>query len=115
MAVKEARSEQAESIQETTAEVMAGTKKRLDEFASVQRDLFTETSRYWLDRMRTEADLASEFSAKLTTVRSVRDATAICQEWASRRMDMMAEDYKHLFDGVQKFTQLGTKGFGVGS
>jgi hypothetical protein len=79
---------------------MAGTKKRLDEFASVQRDFFQETSRHWLDRMRTEADLASGFSAKLTAVRSVPDAMAVCQEWAGRRMDMMVEDYKHLFDGV---------------
>jgi hypothetical protein len=115
MAVKEAHREQAEAIQETTAEVMAGTKKRLDEFASVQRDFFAETSRHWLDRMRTEANLASEFSAKLMAVRSLPDAMAVGQEWASRRMEMMAEDYKYLFDGMQKFTQMGTKGFGVAS
>jgi hypothetical protein len=115
MAVKEARRDQADAIQETAAEVMASTKQRLDEVTSAQRDFFAETSRHWLNRMQAESNLASEFTAKLTAARSVPDVMSAYQEWASRRTAMMLEDAQRFWEDARKFMQTGTKGLGVGS
>jgi hypothetical protein len=59
--------------------------------------------------MQSEANLASEFASKLTTARSIPDAMTACQEWSSRRFEMMAEDGKHLFADTQKFIEAGAR------
>lgn len=116
MALKEARRDQAEAVEDTAAEVMAGTKRRLDEFANVQSEFFgkyQQAGRYWLDRVQAEVDLASGFTTKLTAARSVPDAVSVYQEWGRRRFEMMLEDAQHLWHDAQKFTQMGTKGLGA--
>lgn len=72
MAHKESRTQQAEAGKETTAEVMVGAKMRFEELASAQNDFFgkwQEANRHWLERMQTEANLASELTAKLSAAR----------------------------------------------
>jgi hypothetical protein len=49
-------------------------------------------------RMQTEANLASEFGSKLAAARSIPNAMIACQESATRRFEMMAEDRKHATD-----------------
>ena len=113
---QKARSVKRETVNETTAEVMAGAKKQYDQFASVQSEFFgecQEASRYWLDRIQTEAKLASEFTTKLTAAHSIPAAMTVCQEWTSRRLEMMAEDTTHLLKDAQKFMQTGSKGLGT--
>ena len=59
--------------------VMAMGKKRFDELANIQSDLLEvirEANQNWLDRMQSEATLASEFSSKLTASHSIADTTA---------------------------------------
>jgi hypothetical protein len=70
-------------------------KKHFEEFAKIQSDLLEEireANQNWLDRIQSEATLASEFSSKLTASHSIADGTAACQEWAKRRMELFTED-----------------------
>ena len=86
-------------------------KKRIEEFVNTQKELvekFQEMNRQWFDRAQAEANLASELASKLTAARSIPDAMAAYQEWASRRFEMMAEDGKHLLADTQKFMEAAT-------
>jgi hypothetical protein len=95
-----------------SADFAATAKKRFDEFAKGQTELFEtvqEINRRWLERVREEATLASEFSSKLTAARSIPDAMATCQECGARWFETMAEDTKHLLDDTQKFMQMSAR------
>jgi hypothetical protein len=86
--------------------------KRVQELAATQAKLLAkleESNRQWFERMQSEIHLASEFVSKLTSVRSFPDATAACQEWTSRRLQMMAEDGKHLFSDAQSLMETGAR------
>ena len=86
-------------------------KKRIEEFVNTQKELvekLQEMNRQWFDRAQAEANLASELASKLTAARSIPDAMAAYQEWASRRFEMMAEDGKHLLADTQKFMEAAT-------
>jgi Phasin protein len=79
-------------------------KRRFSELADVQTELverFQEANKRWLDRAQAEANLAVEFVSKLSSARSIPDATAACQEWGSRRFELMAEDAAHVLDDTQ--------------
>jgi hypothetical protein len=111
VAHKESRSERTEtsSLFHLAPEEFAATAaKGIEAFTKTQTELFDkfqETNRQWLDRVQAEANLASEFVSKLTAARSTTDAMTVCQEWGSRRLEMIAEDTKHLMDDAQKFVQ----------
>jgi hypothetical protein len=90
------------------AEFAATGMKRFGEFTKAQTEQlnnFQETNRQWLERVQAEANLASELISKLTAARSIPDAMSAYQEWGSRRLEMIAEDTKHLMDNTQKFMQ----------
>lgn len=87
-------------------------KQRVEELVGAQTELFDqlrETSRQWLDRIQSEARLASEFASQLTAARSVPDTMIVCQGWANRRLEMMAADQRHLLADYQKLTQTGVR------
>ncbi len=62
-----------------------------------------------------EANLASEFTSKLTAARYIPEATSACQEWTRRRFEMMAEDGKHLLANTQNFMETGARLMSSGS
>lgn len=113
MAKKEAHTERPEaSAGLVPAQFAAMGKKQIDEFVKMQAELldkFQETNRQWLDRAKSEADLASEFASKLSAARSIPEAMTACQEWSTRRLEMMAEDGKHLLADSQKFMDAGAR------
>ena len=79
------------------------------ELAAMQRtflDELQESNKQWLDRIQQEAAVASEFASKLA---------AAHQAWTSRRLEMMAEDGRHLLANTQKFMEAGTRLFSNGS
>jgi Phasin protein len=80
-------------------------KKRSEAMAAVQTELldgFQEISQHWVTRAKSEADLASELVAKLTSARSIPETATAYQEWASRRMQLAIEDSQRLFaDGLK--------------
>lgn len=87
-------------------------KERLEQLAALQSELFTtlqELNWHWLDRMQSEATLASEFATKLSAARSIPETAPVCQEWATKRMEMAAEDAKRLVADGQKFAETGAR------
>jgi hypothetical protein len=87
-------------------------KKRLEDFVAMQAEQMEklqEMNRSWLERMQSEATLASEFAAKLTAARSVPEVAAAYQEWATRQMEMAAEDGKRIFADAQKLAETGAR------
>lgn len=115
MAKKESHNEQTEKSSLPNlipAEFAVSGKKRVEDFINAQTDLLDklqETNRQWFDRVELEANLASEFASKMTAARSIPDAMTACEEWASRRFEMMAEDRKHLLADYQTFTETGAR------
>jgi len=108
---KEWSTEQIEgSSLSSPAEFTETDNKRIAHFANAQAqflDKLEATNQRWFERMQSEATLASEFASKLTMAHSIPDAVTACQDWASRRFEMMAEDRDHLFADYQMFTEAG--------
>jgi len=92
-------------------------RKQLETLMDMQKQFFDmeEVNRHWVARAKVEADLANEFSAKLTAAHSMTDVVAACQEWMGRRMELYTEDSRRLITDGQKFmaatAQLFTSGF----
>lgn len=87
-------------------------KKRIEEFFEARTDLLErlqESNQQWLERVRAETNLASEFASKLTAARSLPDTMTACQEWSSRQLAMMTEDSKHVLADAQKFIETGAR------
>ena len=107
-----ARAEKLSSLDPAPPAIATMAKKRFEELAEIQSDLFEEireASQNWLDRMQSEATLASDFSSKLTASQSIADTTTACQEWAKRRMELFTEDGQRLMANSQKFMDKATQ------
>jgi hypothetical protein len=92
-------------------------KKRMESMMDTQArffDVLQDVNREWLERAQSEAGLAAEFWNKLAAVRSVPDAAIAYQDWASRRMQMFAEDGQRLLSDGQKFMEAGARLFANG-
>src|SRR5215467_3232056 len=102
MAKKEWHTEQTESATPfglTPSNFISAGKKHVHECVRAQSELldrFQEANRTWLDRVQSEADLSAAFASKMTAVRTIPDAAAVCLEWSNRHMEMAAADAKHL-------------------
>jgi predicted phage tail protein len=100
-----------------TGELAALGKKRMSDLMRVQAELLDElqeSNRHWLDRIQSEANLASEFASKLSAARSMPDAMAVSRDWATQYFAMLAEDGKHLADDTRKFVERGARLFSGG-
>jgi hypothetical protein len=92
--------------------------KRIEEFAVAQAVIFStlqETHRRWLDRMQSDARLASEFTRRVTNARSFPDAVAACREWTSQRFEIMADEGTHLLAGSQRVVETSARFLANGS
>jgi hypothetical protein len=87
--------------------LLHGQPELLEKIQKINRD--------WLERMQLEATVASEFATRMTEARSVPEAAAIWQEWASRRMEMAAEDGKRLLENSQQFMETSARMLSNGS
>ena len=80
---------------EKASEDLAGTARtNMEAVTRIQKEVggaFEETTRYWSDRTKSEAELASDLVANLSGARSLPDATALYQEWLGHRMERLAE------------------------
>ena len=100
-----------------TNEFAALGKKRIEAFVNAQAELLDEiqeTNRHWMDRFQSEANLASEYASKLSSVRSIPDAVAVSRDWATQYFQRLAEDGKHLADDTRKFMETGARMFSNG-
>ena len=105
--------DQGNTTQETTGawsnfmpvDLAATWKQYLDEFVNVQKELLQElqeTNQYWADRGKAETDFAADFVTKLPALRSVPESRQAYQDWFRQRMEMAADDGKHLLSDSQK-------------
>ena len=100
-----------------TSEFAALGKKRIEAFVNAQAELLDEiqeTNRHWMDRFQSEANLASEYASKLSSVRSIPDAVAVSRDWATQYFQRLAEDGKHLADDTRRFMETGARMFSNG-
>ena len=115
MAQKESRAERTEKSSSSNVipnEFGAARKNRSGGLFNLQAELLSELQEInhrWFDRAQSEANLASEFASKLTAARSVPEAMAACQQWTSRRFEMLTEDGKYLLADTQKFMAMGAR------
>src|SRR5258708_13915973 len=72
-------------------------------------DKFQEVNRSWLQYLRSEADLSSEFTSKMTAARSIPGIATVLVEWTSRHMEMTAVDAKQLLADTQKIMEIGVR------
>jgi hypothetical protein len=119
VAQQETRSTQYKSeLSNLIPEDFAATaQRRMQEFADAQTELVEQcqdANRHWLHHIEAEVNIASEFALKLTAARSIPEAMTACQEWGSRRLEMMADDSRHFLDDTQKFMQAGMRFFANG-
>jgi len=99
---------------QVTAELAAIGNQRFQDFVSAQDEILNQLrnlNEIWLDRLRSDADLASEFTAKLAEVHSIPEAMAASQELATRRLQMMAEDGQQLAAVIQKLAETSVRFF----
>jgi hypothetical protein len=100
-----------------SGELAAFGKKRIGEFVRVQTEILDElqdANRHWLDRIESEANLASEFASRLSSARTMPDAMAASREWAAQYWVMLAEDGRHLADDTRKLMETGARLFSNG-
>lgn len=112
MAQKESSTEKSLLSGFMPVQLAGMAKQRVEAFVQMQTELLEklqDANRQWFDRAQVEANLVSEFASKLTSARSLPEAAAACQEWTSRRFEMMAEDSKHLLADTQQFMETGTR------
>ena len=113
MTKTELRGEQTESFSFfnlTPAGFAALGGKRIEDFANARSELFEtlqELNRQWLDRWQSEMNLASEFTSKLSAMRSIPEVLGAYKEWSTRRFEMAAQDGKRLLADAQKFVETG--------
>ena len=103
-----ARAEKLSSLNGVPPVIAAIANKRFEELAEVQSELLEEireANQNWLDRIQSEAALASEFTSKLTASHSIADKTTACQEWAKRRIELFTEDGQRVMTNSQKFME----------
>ena len=102
------RMEKSSPLNLIPAEFAALGRKRIEDFVHAQTELVDElqkANRQWFDCLEAETKLASEFAAKLTAARSIPDAMLICQDWTSRRFELMAQQGQHLLSDSQRLMQ----------
>jgi hypothetical protein len=97
--------EKTQTLDLTLPGLAALGRRNIEELARVQSDLLStmgDAHQRWFDRMQSEAQLASDFTRKVTNCRSIPDAMAVCQEWTGRRLEMMADDSRHLLSDSRR-------------
>jgi hypothetical protein len=61
-----------------------------------------ELNQQWAASMSAEAELASQFFAKLTAAKSMPDAASACQECGSRQMEILADQNRKLMAASER-------------
>ena len=72
-------------------------------------DRFREVNRDWIDHLRSEAALSTEFASKMTAARSSPDVATLFLEWNKRHMEMATVDAKHVLADTQKIMEIGVR------
>lgn len=93
-------------------------KERTEAMVAAQAEFLErlrEINQYWLERAKSEAELATDLAAKLTHARSAPETATAYQEWATRRMQLVLEDGQRLFADSVKLMERSARLFSSGS
>jgi hypothetical protein len=83
-------------------------KQNLDTLASIQKQILgalAKANQEWIDCTNQEAKLASTFVQKVTTTKSIPEATAAYQEWVSQQIELLSSQTRKAIDATQDFTK----------
>jgi hypothetical protein len=84
------------------------TRQNIEKFGALQKqllDVLNKANHEWVTFLNEEAELASNLSKKMTTAKSIPDATATYQELISRQMELMTRQTRIIFENTQEFTK----------
>jgi hypothetical protein len=91
-----------------TPDITQIAKQNFDTLAAIQKevlDALAKANQEWMDCAKQEAKLTSTLAQKVTTAKSIPEATAACQEWASQQIDLISGQAKKAFDETQNLTK----------
>jgi uncharacterized protein (DUF2126 family) len=80
--------------------------KQMEAIMEAQKEITAcceQTMRGLADRMKLEVDLASDFTTKLRSAKSVPESVHIYQEWLGNRMKLSADQGQELMGDFQRF------------
>jgi hypothetical protein len=106
MAEKSLKVSESPALSESMSAESDTTGKEQFDFADIQAELFLKLQQAnlrWMNTIQKRADLASEFTAKLTAARSVPETVSACQDWVRQRIEMAEEDAKQLLADSEAF------------
>lgn len=86
-------------------EFMRFGKEQTEAMLNVRRELlqaYEDAGRAWTARVKTEVDFWSDLAKKLTASHSIQEGVDAYSQCASRRMEMVADDARRLFEDAQK-------------
>jgi hypothetical protein len=83
--------------------------ERLGRFQAELFDKIQEVNRHWLERVQSEATLATEFARKMASARSFPDAATVYQEWASRQLKLAVEDASYAISTGEALMDMGSR------
>lgn len=104
--------EQAEKASRTSKQFADEGKERIDDFAAAQNDLIDclqNVGRRWTERLRMEASLGADMASQLTASRSFADTTNAVQHWASKHLELAADDTRRMLSDSQQIMDAGTR------
>ncbi len=96
------------------AEILDFAKKRVESLLAAQKEMVQTLEgihQNLFTHVKAENALAAEFISKIGSVRSVPEATSAYHEWASREMELFAEDGRRMFENGEKLLQASRKMF----
>ena len=99
------------------SELLETARKQIESLLEVQKELMQTLegiNHDMFSRAKKEADIASEFVGKLASARSIPDATATYQEWATKEMELLAAAGRHMFEHSGKIMQASRRLFSNG-
>ena len=86
--------------------------EKTEELVRAENELlerFRKSNEKWSERLQTEVKLFSELGAKLNAARSIPEAAAAYQSYASQHLAMAGEDARHLFEDCQVLAETGAR------
>jgi hypothetical protein len=98
-------------------DVLKVGQERTEAALRLQKELleaYEQASRSWLSRIKSEMELWSELTSKLTATQTVPEAIEAYQKYVTERMQMAAEDGQRTFNEWQEITQKITRSLSGG-
>jgi hypothetical protein len=91
-----------------TPDISQTGKQNLEILAAIQKQFvhaLTKVNQDWIDCANQEAKLSSNLAQKVTTAKSIQEATAAYQEWTSQQIELISSQARKVLEETQDFTK----------